>query len=87
MLEWTARHRWLLHRLLTRRALIDTEMVTAGAVLHGDRERLIGFDPDPHPVALQFGGSEPAAPARFARIGRTTASPTACAVPEKGLAI
>jgi tRNA-dihydrouridine synthase A len=69
MMEWTDRHCRFFHRLLTRRALIYTEMVTTGAVLHGDRDRLIGFDPAEHPVALQLGGSDPAALARCARIG------------------
>jgi tRNA-dihydrouridine synthase A len=69
MMEWTDRHCRLFHRLLTRRALIYTEMVTTGAVLHGDRARLIGFDPAEHPVALQLGGSDPAALAACARIG------------------
>jgi tRNA-dihydrouridine synthase A len=69
MMEWTDRHCRFFHRLLTRRALIYTEMVTTGAVLHGDRERLIGFDPAEHPVALQLGGSDPVALARCARIG------------------
>ena len=69
MMEWTDRHCRFFHRLLTRRALIYTEMVTTGAVLHGDRERLIGFDPAEHPVALQLGGSDPLALARCARIG------------------
>ena len=69
MMEWTDRHCRFFHRLLTRRALIYTEMVTTGAVLHGDRERLIGFDPAEHPVALQLGGSDPTALARCARIG------------------
>lgn len=69
MMEWTDRHCRFFHRLLTRRALIYTEMVTTGAVLHGDRDRLIGFDPAEHPVALQLGGSDPAALARSARIG------------------
>src|ERR1044071_9388442 len=68
MMEWTDRHCRFFHRLLTRRALIYTEMVTTGAVLHGDRERLIGFDKAEHPVALQLGGSDPAALARCARI-------------------
>jgi tRNA-dihydrouridine synthase A len=68
-MEWTDRHCRFFHRLLTRRALIYTEMVTTGAVLHGDRERLIGFDPAEHPVALQLGGSDPATLARAARIG------------------
>jgi tRNA-dihydrouridine synthase A len=69
MMEWTDRHCRFFHRLLTRHALIYTEMVTTGAVLHGDRARLIGFDPAEHPVALQLGGSDPAALARCARIG------------------
>ena len=69
MMEWTDRHCRFFHRLLTRRALIYTEMVTTGAVLHGDRARLIGFDPAEHPVALQLGGSDPAALAECARIG------------------
>ena len=68
-MEWTDRHCRFFHRLLTRRALIYTEMVTTGAVLHGDRDRLIGFDPAEHPVALQLGGSDPAALTRCARIG------------------
>jgi tRNA-dihydrouridine synthase A len=69
MMDWTDRHCRFFHRLLTRRALIYTEMVTTGAVLHGDLERLIGFDPAEHPVALQLGGSDPQALARCARIG------------------
>jgi tRNA-dihydrouridine synthase A len=69
MMEWTDRHCRFFHRLLTRRALIYTEMVTTGAVLHGDRERLIGFDPAEHPIALQLGGSDPATLARAALIG------------------
>jgi len=69
MMDWTDRHCRFFHRLLTRRALIYTEMVTTGAVLHGDRERLIGFDPAEQPVALQLGGCDPVALARCARIG------------------
>ena len=61
MMDWTDRHCRFFHRLLTRRALLYTEMVTTGAVLHGDRARLLGFDPDEHPVALQLGGSDPRA--------------------------
>jgi tRNA-dihydrouridine synthase A len=68
MMEWTDRHCRFFHRLLTRRALIYTEMVTTGAVLHGDRARLIGFDAAEHPVALQLGGSEAKALARCAKI-------------------
>ena len=65
MMEWTDRHCRFFHRLLTRRALIYTEMLTTGAVLRGDRARLLGFDAFEHPVALQLGGSDPAALARF----------------------
>jgi len=68
MMDWTDRHCRFFHRLLTRRALIYTEMITTGAVLHGDRARLLGFDPAEHPVAVQLGGSDPAALARAARI-------------------
>ena len=57
------------HRLLTRRALLYTEMLTTGAVLHGDRARLLRFDPAEHPVALQLGGADPRALAAGARIG------------------
>ena len=69
MMEWTDRHCRFFHRLLTRRALIYTEMVTTAAVLRGNRERLLGFDPAEHPVALQLGGSDPVALAQSARIG------------------
>ena len=68
MMEWTDRHCRVFHRLLTRRTLIYTEMLTTGAVLHGDRVRLLGFDSFEHPVALQLGGSDPRALARSARI-------------------
>ncbi|WP_435337968.1 tRNA-dihydrouridine synthase, partial [Acinetobacter sp. LH3_13] len=69
MMDWTDRHCRAFHRRLTRHALLYTEMVTAEAVLHGDRRRLLGFDPSEHPVALQLGGSEPARLAEAARIG------------------
>ena len=69
MMEWTDRHCRFFHRLLTRRALIYTEMLTTGAVLNGNRERLLGFDPFEHPVALQLGGCDPHALAQSARIG------------------
>ncbi len=69
MMEWTDRHCRFFHRLLTRHALIYTEMVTTGAVLHGDRARLLAFDPAENPVALQLGGCDPAALALSARIG------------------
>ena len=68
MMEWTDRHCRAFHRQLTRRTLLYTEMVTTGAILHGDRARLIGFDPAEHPVALQLGGSDPKALAQCARI-------------------
>ncbi|HUI95685.1 MAG TPA: tRNA dihydrouridine(20/20a) synthase DusA [Xanthobacteraceae bacterium] len=68
MMDWTDRHCRFFHRLLTRRALIYTEMITTGAVLHGDRARLLAFDPLEHPVAVQLGGSDPAALAKAARI-------------------
>jgi len=71
MMDWTDRHCRFFHRLLSPHALLYTEMVTAPAVLHGDRERLLGFDPAEHPVALQLGGSEPAALAAAARIGES----------------
>jgi len=69
MMEWTDRHCRFFHRLLTRRALIYSEMLTTGAVLHGDRVRLLSFDPFEHPVALQLGGCDPGALAQSARIG------------------
>jgi tRNA-dihydrouridine synthase A len=69
MMDWTDRHCRYFHRLLSPHALLYTEMVTAPAVLHGDRERLLGFDAFEHPVALQLGGSEPADLAAAARIG------------------
>lgn len=69
MMDWTDRHCRFFHRGLTRRALLYTEMLTAEAVIRGDRERLLGFHPEEHPVALQLGGSEPARLAEAARIG------------------
>lgn len=68
MMDWTDRHDRFFLRLITRRALLYTEMVTTGAVLHGDRERLLGFDASEHPVAVQLGGSEPAELAEASRI-------------------
>jgi tRNA-dihydrouridine synthase A len=68
MMDWTDRHCRAFHRTLTRRALLYTEMVTTGAVLHGDRERLLDYDAVEHPVALQLGGSEPADLVASARI-------------------
>jgi tRNA-dihydrouridine synthase A len=69
MMEWTDRHCRFFHRLLTRRALLYTEMLTTGAVLRGDRGRLLGFDALEQPVALQLGGSDPKALAQCATIG------------------
>jgi tRNA-dihydrouridine synthase A len=68
MMDWTDRHCRFFHRLLTRQALIYTEMVTTGAIIHGDRARLLAFDPAEHPVAVQLGGSDPGALAQCARI-------------------
>ena len=69
MMDWTDRHCRALHRVLSRRALLYTEMLTTGAVIHGDRERLLGYDAFEHPVALQLGGCDPADLALAARIG------------------
>jgi tRNA-dihydrouridine synthase A len=69
MMDWTDRHCRYFHRLLSARALLYTEMVTAEAILHGDRERLLGFSPGEHPVALQLGGSDPGRLAEAAAIG------------------
>ncbi len=69
MMDWTDRHcRWF-HRRLTQRALLYTEMVVADAVIHGDRDYLIGFDEIEHPIALQIGGSDPAKLAQASKIG------------------
>ena len=69
MMDWTDRHCRVFHRLLTRRALLYTEMLTTGAVMHGNRVRLLSFDASEHPVALQLGGSDPSDLATAARIG------------------
>ncbi|MBN9594492.1 MAG: tRNA dihydrouridine(20/20a) synthase DusA [Afipia sp.] len=69
MMDWTDRHCRVFHRLLSRRARLYTEMLTTGAVIHGDRQRLLGFDASEHPVALQIGGSNPRDLAESARIG------------------
>src|SRR5262245_6023314 len=68
MMEWTDRHCRFFHRLLTRRASIYTEMITTGAVLHGDRARLLGYDSAEHPLGLQLGGCDPRDLAASARI-------------------
>lgn len=68
-MDWTDRYCRAFHRCLTKRARLYTEMVTANAIIHGDQDRLIGFSPDEHPVALQIGGSDPEACQAAARIG------------------
>jgi tRNA-dihydrouridine synthase A len=69
MMDWTDRHCRVFHRLMTRRARLYTEMLTTGAIIHGDRRRLLGFDASEHPVALQLGGSDPRDLAAAAKIG------------------
>jgi tRNA-dihydrouridine synthase A len=69
MMDWTDRHCRVFHRLMTRRARLYTEMLTTGAIIHGDRQRLLGFDASEHPVALQLGGSDPDELATAAKIG------------------
>ena len=69
MMDWTDRHCRFFHRLLTRHALLHTEMITADAILHGDLNRLLDFSPEEHPVSLQLGGSDSAKLARAAAIG------------------
>ncbi len=71
MMDWTDRHCRFFHRLLTRHALLYTEMVTTGALVHGDVARHLRFNAEEHPVALQLGGSEPADLAHCARLGET----------------
>lgn len=68
MMDWTDRHCRFFHRQISREALLYTEMVTAPAVIHGDRDRLLGFDAAEHPVALQLGGSDPAELAEATRV-------------------
>jgi tRNA-dihydrouridine synthase A len=69
MLDWTDRYCRYFLRLITRHTLLYTEMVTTGAILHGERSRFLDFDPSEHPLALQLGGSEPGDLARCARLG------------------
>ncbi len=68
MMDWTDRHCRVFHRQMTRHALLYTEMLTSGAVIHGDRTRLLGFNPCEHPLALQLGGSDPRELASAAKI-------------------
>ncbi len=70
MMDWTDRHCRHFHRLLSRQALLYTEMVTTGALVHGDVARHLDFGADEHPVALQLGGSEPADLAHCAKLGQ-----------------
>jgi tRNA-dihydrouridine synthase A len=70
MMDWTDRHCRVFHRLMTRRGRLYTEMLTTGAILHGHRQRLLGFDPSEHPVALQLGGSNARDLATAAKIGQ-----------------
>lgn len=69
MMDWTDRHCRYFHRLLSSHALVYTEMVTTGALIHGDQPRHLNFNIEEHPVALQLGGSEPADLAKAARLG------------------
>lgn len=69
MMDWTDRHCRLFHRQITRHAWLYTEMVTTGALLHGDVPRHLDFNDEEHPVALQLGGSEPADLAKSAKLG------------------
>ena len=71
MMDWTDRHCRVFHRLMTKRARLYTEMVTAEAILHGKRDMLLAFDVREHPVALQLGGSDPVKLAAAAVIGET----------------
>lgn len=70
MLDWTDRHCRVLHRLLSKRARLYSEMVTTGALLHGDVARHLDFDPREQPLALQLGGADPGALARCAELGQ-----------------
>ena len=85
MMDWTDRHCRMFHRRFTRQALLYTEMITAGAILHGDVAHLLGHDADEHPLALQLGGSDPndlaravgiAAPFGFAEINLNVGCPS-----------
>jgi tRNA-dihydrouridine synthase A len=69
MMDWTDRHCRYFHRQLSNRARLYTEMVTSAAIIHGNRARLLGFDPAERPAALQLGGSDPDELARAAEIG------------------
>lgn len=68
MMDWTDRHCRYFHRLISPSALLYTEMVTTGAIIHGDAERFLGYNAEEHPLALQLGGSDPEDLARCARL-------------------
>jgi tRNA-dihydrouridine synthase A len=68
MMDWTDRHCRYFHRLLAPSALLYTEMVTTGAIIHGDADRFLAYNPEEHPLALQLGGSDPEELARCARL-------------------
>jgi len=70
MLDWTDRHCRFFHRLLTQYSLLYTEMVTTGAILYGNRQQLLAYSPQEHPLALQLGGSDPQALAECAQIAQ-----------------
>ncbi len=70
MMDWTDRHCRVFHRQMTRRAMLYTEMVTAPAIVHGPKPRLLDYSPQEHPVALQLGGSDPAELAEAVRLSR-----------------
>ena len=70
MMDWTDKHCRFFHRLLSQHTLLYTEMVTTGALIHGDVKRHLRFEAQEHPVALQLGGSEPADLAQSARLGQ-----------------
>jgi tRNA-dihydrouridine synthase A len=78
MMDWTDRHCRYFHRQLSRHVLLYTEMVTAAAVIHGPRDRLLGFDPSEHPVALQLGGADPAQLSRSVPASAGTVTPAVC---------
>ena len=69
MMDWTDRHCRYFHRLITQQTLLYTEMVTTGAIINGDREKLLSFNHEEYPIALQLGGSDPKALAECAKIG------------------
>src|SRR5690625_6782523 len=75
MMDWTDRHCRYFHRQLSSSALLYTEMVTTGAVIHGDREHLLGFDPAEQPVALQLGGSRATGCSAGSKPSRCSRSP------------